>query len=61
MKAICLIELEIGLITIAGPFILFLVMFTLSTNGCNSFFIHKENGVKSSEEMPSSLLSSSLV
>ncbi len=42
---ICLIELDIGLITIAGPFIAFFDTFTLSTNGCNYCFIHNENGV----------------
>ena len=45
MKDICLIELEMGLITIAGPFIAFLETLTLSTKGWSSCLIHKENGV----------------
>ena len=48
MNAICLMELEIGLITIAGPLILFLLTITLSTKGWSYCFIHKEKGVISS-------------
>jgi len=47
MKLICLIELEIGLITIAGPLIAFFETWTLSTNGCSYCFIQRENGVNS--------------
>lgn len=48
MKAICLIPLEIGLITNAGPRTSLLETTTLSTYGCNSFLTHKENEVRSS-------------
>lgn len=44
---ICLIDVEIGLITIAGPLIPLLETFTLSTKGWSYCLIHNENGVSS--------------
>jgi hypothetical protein len=56
--AICLIEADKGLMTKAGPEIFFLLTTTLSTNGCNSFFIHNEKPVISSSLTPSAVSSS---
>lgn len=44
---ICLIDVEIGLITIAGPLRPLLETLTLSTNGWSYCFIQREKGVSS--------------
>lgn len=52
MKAICLIEVERGLMTNAGPGIFFLLTTTLSTNGWSSFLTQRENPVMSYSLIP---------
>ena len=52
MNAICLMDVERGLITKAGPWIFFLLTTTLSTKGWSSFFTHNENPVMSYSLIP---------